>query len=227
MVPRFFLRDDDATAPSAALERLLTTVRRFNVPLLLAVIPQPAEPPLAERMRTEPLVTPCQHGYAHRRHTPEPQKAVELGGPRPVDEVLAELRAGRERMQSLFGDRLSDILVPPWNRIDPAVAARVHEGGYVAVSGFGWKAMGSGLPELNTHVDIIDWSTRAGRDVGWTDAETARRLVEARERGGAPLGILTHHLVHDDEAWQTLDALLGALQRDGVTFERADDLVGL
>ncbi len=226
LAPRLFLRDDDATRPSPALDRLIALARRHRAPVLLAIIPADATPALAERIAMEPLVTPCVHGYAHRRHTPDTEKAVELGGDRDVDEVLAELRAGRARLQELFGSRLSGILVPPWNRIAPAVAARVHEAGFRALSTHAWRPTGTRLPELNTHVDIFDWhGGRKGRPLDWTIAETRRRLGEARARGGLPVGILSHHLVHDDDAWATLDGLLSYLTEDkGLAFRNADDL---
>ncbi len=131
--PLFWLRDDDATEPGERLDRLIALVRRFDAPLLLAVIPTGATGALAERLAGEPLVMPCVHGYAHRNHMPAGQKAVELAG-RDVEAELAELKAGRRRMLDLFPGRLSDILVPPWNRIAPELAARVHECGFTALS---------------------------------------------------------------------------------------------
>lgn len=226
LTPRLWLRDDDAVAPTPALDRLLDMVKRHDAPVLLAVIPKEATEALAERLEAEPLVTPCVHGWAHARHTPADRKAVELGGDRRVDDVLDELRRGHARLRTLFARRMSGILVPPWNRMDAGVAAHVHECGFTAVSTFGWQRTGTELPELNTHVDIVDWhGSRGGREAAWAFAECTRRLVEARERGGAPVGILTHHLVHDEQAWRTLDALLAALRSRGCGLHRADQLI--
>lgn len=227
LVPRFWLRDDDATAPSQALDRLITIIRRHDVPLLLAVIPVGATKALADRLENEPLVTPCTHGYAHKRHTPETERAVELGGTREPDAVLAELGAGRQRLIELFGARLSAILVPPWNRIAPEIARRVHECGFGGLSTWSWQEAETRLPQLNTHLDIIDWHAgRKGRPLDWAAAELARRLREARERGGRPVGLLSHHLVHDAQAWATLEALIAFLARDrALRFHRADDLI--
>jgi hypothetical protein len=72
----------------------------------------------------------------------------------------------------------------------------------------------------------MDWGNHRGRDVGWVAGELHRRLVQARERGGAPLGILTHHLVHDERAWTTLETLVAWLKdRRGFSFESADALI--
>ncbi|HWK63861.1 MAG TPA: polysaccharide deacetylase family protein [Rhizobiaceae bacterium] len=224
--PRFWLRDDDATEPSASLDRLIDLVRRFDVPLLLAVIPALATNALAARLTSEPLVTPCAHGYAHRNHMPAGEKAVELAG-RDVEAGLADLKAGRRRMLDLFPARLSDILVPPWNRIAPELAARVHECGFTALSTWSWQNSGTTLPELNAQVDVMNWAGgRTGHDLEAIAAELLRRLRQARERGGAPLGILSHHLVHDEAAWSTLEALIAYLRLErGFSFYAADELV--
>ncbi|HVW55716.1 MAG TPA: polysaccharide deacetylase family protein [Rhizobiaceae bacterium] len=227
LTPRFWLRDDDAARPSAELERLIAAIREFDVPLLLAVIPMLADAELAERLRPEPLVTPCVHGYAHQRQNAGPAPAIELGGDRSPDVVLAELSAGRERLRQLFGDRLSGILVPPWNRIAPDVAARIHERGFTGLSTNSWHVNGTLLPELNTQIDIVDWANgRQGHSLEWAAGELLRRLWQARERGGAPLGILTHHLVMDDQAWRILrDLILYLKVKKGFAFEAADDLL--
>lgn len=224
--PRFWLRDDDATEPSDRLDRLIDLVRRFDVPLLLAVIPALATTALATRLTREPLVTPCAHGYGHRNHMPEGQKAVELAG-RDVDTIVAELTAGRRRLLDLFPGGLSGILVPPWNRITPDVAVRVHECGFTALSTSSWQKIATTLPELNTQIDVMNWTGgRIGHRQEAIAAELLRRLRQARERGGAPLGILSHHLVHDEAAWESLEGLIAYLRVErGLSFHTADELV--
>ncbi|SPZ36774.1 carbohydrate esterase 4 superfamily protein [Agrobacterium tumefaciens] len=62
-------------------------------------------------------------------------------------------------------------------------------------------------PCLNTHVDVIDWhGSRGGRDDGILFSETAARILRAAENGGVT-GVLTHHLVHDDNVWRFLRRL--------------------
>jgi peptidoglycan/xylan/chitin deacetylase (PgdA/CDA1 family) len=224
--PRFWLRDDDATRPTPALDRLIGLVRARDVPLLLAVIPAEATEALSERIGGELRVTPAAHGYAHRPHTPEGVPPMELGGNRPADEILDELKAGRAKLRRLFGERLSGILVPPWNRLSREVAARLHEIGFTALSTNSWHEDGSSLPQLNTQIDIIDWANgRRGHSLEWAMGEILRRLEQARERDGAPLGILSHHLVHDEQAWATLETLIRYLKERDFVFEKADALV--
>jgi peptidoglycan/xylan/chitin deacetylase (PgdA/CDA1 family) len=227
IAPRFWLRDDDAVEPTPALERLIAFARRRNVPVLLAVVPARATRALAERLAEEPLVVPCQHGIAHHNNAAQGTPSLELGGIRPTEDILADLASGRARLLDLFGDRLSGILVPPWNRMSPEIAARLDEAGFTGLSTWSWQRKGTRLPELNTQIDVMDWTGgHRGRDLAWVAGELLRRLVQARAKGGAPLGILTHHLVHDERAWATLDELVAWLRNErGFAFESADALI--
>lgn len=224
--PLVWLRDDDATRPGASLDRLLGNLRTYDVPLLLAVVPQPCEPALAERLREETLVTPAVHGFDHANHAPVGAKRSELtenDAGRSVDTVLAELEAGRRKLETLFGSRLSHILVPPWNRISPAVTQRVGESGFAAVSLFGWKDTATALPQINTHVDLIDWrGGRGGHDRATVAATLGDSLAKARRRGGKPIGVLTHHLVHDETAWSVFEAVLAYFSARGLRVVSAE-----
>ena len=85
--PVFWLRDDDAVAPGAALDRLLGLTGRFEVPVALAVIPAHAGTALAERIADERLVTVVVHGWSHENHAPPGKKKQELGLHRPAGTV--------------------------------------------------------------------------------------------------------------------------------------------
>ncbi|TCR67292.1 polysaccharide deacetylase family protein [Bosea sp. BK604] len=213
---RLWLRDDDAIAPSPQLDTLVGLSERFALPVLLAVIPLSAEPALAERLRDAPLLRPSQHGAAHHNHAPAPGKKSEFGLHRPVDDILAEVEAARRRLDALFGPALLPVFVPPWNRIDPAIAARLPALGFTGLSCFRGFTLGpEGGPALaNTDIDIMDWHRgRVGRQAAAL-AEEARTLLEQRRLSRSRddgLGLLLHHRDHDATAWTFLDGFLGAV----------------
>lgn len=207
---RLWWRDDDAVAPTAALDRLLGLAGRWQVPLALAVIPEPTGAPLAERLATDDLVTVAVHGWTHSNHAPAPEKKAELGAHRPAPAVLAELARGKGRLRDLHGKRLAPVLVPPWNRIAPDVVAGLPEIGFRAVSTYG-PPKPAPLRVINTHVDLMDWhGTHGGHPTGVLYAELSRALALP---GDGPIGILSHHLVHDEQAWFFLESLF-ALTKD-------------
>ena len=125
-----------------------------------------------------------------------------MGGDRPLDPVLADIHRGSDKLDALFGQRRTHILVPPWNRIDPALLPHLRAAGFYGLSTF--ADAHAGVPDLavlNSTLDIIDW--RNGRRCH-PEAKLVQRLSDLIDRQG-PIGILTHHLVHDDAAWQFLD----------------------
>jgi hypothetical protein len=209
----FWWRDDDATAPSGALDRLISLHQKYAAPLAVAVIPARAEAGLAERLTGLKGLSVVQHGWAHANHAPVGAAKAELGPHRPDALVLGELARGQIVLDRLFAGWLR-LLVPPHNRIAPALARALPAAGYIALSTYGpRRGAKPGLVEVNTHADIMNWVTR-----GFAGVEPALELVirhlHARRTGAAdadePTGLLTHHLAHDEAAWMFADAFLAA-----------------
>ena len=127
------------------------------------------------RLRATPLISPCQHGYSHRNHAPPQERAQELGLHRGAEAVLAELTEGRQYLRALFGAKLDDCLVPPWNRMDDRLIPHLATLGYDAVSRFGEPSISqqAGVSLINSTIDIIDW--KAGKR-GRSDADLIGKL---------------------------------------------------
>ncbi|MFN0263387.1 glycosyltransferase [Tepidamorphus sp. 3E244] len=206
---RLWLRDDDAVAPTPALDRFIETFAGMGLRTVLAVIPQYATQALAERLSREALVDVATHGLAHINHAPAGTKSSEFGASRDIDAVGDDISVGKARMADLFADPLP-LFVPPWNRMDTRFHADLKNAGYVALSTFGVKGenVGDGLIALSTHLDIMDWATRTGRSAADLDAELADWLEDRFQSGSeVPLGVLTHHLVHDETSWSVCAGL--------------------
>ena len=139
--------------------------------------------------------------------------------------VLGELGTGWLALERLFGSRALPVLVPPWNRIDPALVPALPEIGYRALSTWGPRPRREavrGLCQVNMHVDVIDWRGGGGF-IGEAAAlgalvaalQRARRAIAAGNSDGAePAGLLTHHLVMDAGAWHFVASLLARLNGD-------------
>jgi hypothetical protein len=212
-IATFWWRDDDATAPSPALDRLLALQQKYATPLAIAVIPARAQPGLAERLTGIGGVSVVQHGWAHANHAPVGASKAELGPHRSEALVLGELARGQIALDALFDDWLR-LLVPPHNRIAKTVAKALPAAGYVALSTYGpRRAAKPGLVEVNTHADIMNWVSRAFVGAG-PALDLVIRHLQARRTGTAdakePTGLLTHHLAHDAAAWSFTDAFLAA-----------------
>ncbi|KAB0677759.1 polysaccharide deacetylase family protein [Aureimonas leprariae] len=227
---RFWLRDDDATEPSAALDRLLGIAAETATPLALAVVPAVATAGLADRLAGESHITVLQHGISHANHAPPGEKKAELGDHRPVDAVLADLAHGRDRLHAF--SRVAPILAPPWNRIGVEVAKGLAGLGYRGLSLFTGRKpnpVAPGVLAVDTHLDPVDWaagSFKGEREMLRLLAERLDTLIDGRADPRRATGILTHHLVHDGETFTFLSGLLRYLaKRKDCRFLSADDLL--
>lgn len=224
---RFWWRDDDAIEPTPDLDRLLALSNQHAVPVGLAVIPRDVQPSLAERLKTAPHAWVLQHGWQHKNFQRKDlgEKAAELGARRNVDDVRAQLQQGFARLSELFGPRFIPALVPPWNRIDPAIARVLPEVGLTSLSTFTWMHPYA-LAQVQSHVDIIKWKKNQ-RFIGWKSAKDRLDLQLTRRRTNPhePLGILTHHLAHEDGCYEFLEEFLAiAAHHPGADWPALPDL---
>lgn len=205
-------RDDDAGRDDPRLARLLDLARGMAAPVALAVVPAWLEPACAARIAGCPEAAILQHGHAHENHAAAGRKKIELGGAVDRTTLSARLVEGRNTLAAVLGRRFLPVLVPPWNRIDPDLLPRLAGMGWVGLSTFGPvpAAVPQGLRQVNAHLDLIRW--REGRrplTLGEAAAELARLVRAGPDR---PVGLLSHHLCCDDEAFRTLDRLLRVVQ---------------
>lgn len=203
---RFWLRDDDAVMPGEPLDRLLALGETYAIPLTLAVIPAMTGTELRQRLSTARQVSVAVHGWSHHNHAPASEKKQELGPHRPQSELIEQLRQGFDQLSKDYGEQFLPVLVPPWNRISSELVPALDGIGFQALSTFSDQQYAS-IPMINTQVDIIDWKhTRGGRP----SQELVSEMVTQLKQPQSPVGLLTHHLVHDEQAWQFLEQLFAA-----------------
>ena len=231
----FWWRDDDATRPTAALDRLLDISRRNNVPVAIASVPKFLSADLPARLHECPTVAVLQHGFAHQNHaTGKGEGAWELGLHRGAERVLGELEDGRRIMQAAFAGKFIPVVAAPWNRIDRRLFPGLRDLGFIGASAFGERAAPprlAGFTEANAHLDLLSWKgtprfrgvAAALRDILEHVGRRRLGLADAEE----PTGILSHHLSLDEAAWRFLAELIGFLARHpGVSWRPAGEVFG-
>jgi len=198
----FWWRDDDATASTAALERLLDLSRMHVVPLALAVIPDVMEKGLVESLHD--YVTVLQHGTDHRNRAAQGEKKTEYPGAEPAAEAMRRISEGRKKLEG--APRFLPVLAPPWNRFRKDLLDKLPGLGFRGISAYGAQSRreaAPGLVQVNTHIDIIAW--RLGRRFAGEEQLIAQAMKWLPLDG--PIGWLTHHAVHDAPAWDFLERL--------------------
>jgi hypothetical protein len=215
----FWWRDDDAGRDDPRLRRLLALARARDLPLALAAVPAWLEQAAADAISAAPQTTVLQHGIAHADHARPGEKKVELGGLARIDALEPGLTAGRERLRDRFGGRFLPVLVPPWNRIADVLVPRLLRLGFAGLSRFGEPHPPPGLCEVNARVDLVLW--HEGRRPMTLEEIVAALAQSLDPPPSSPLGILSHHLVMEEDAFLALDRALAVLQ-DHPTARLAD-----
>lgn len=193
-------RDDDAIANTPELQLIIALSEQYSVPLHLAVIPEHLEVSLVDELAARHQIYALQHGLSHQNHAHPEQRKIEMGGTQSLTELQQKLSAMRQQLSEQFKDNYLDIMVPPWNRIEDPVRALLPEIGYQRLSVLGVPKPDNIIPEVNVHIDIIDWKQHSF--VGEEQVLSAL-LKNLRQRridntyNKEPTGLMTHHLQHN------------------------------
>jgi hypothetical protein len=149
--------------------------------------------------------------------------------------VIQDAEMAREVFCRHFGNS-RPIFVPPFNRISYSMTRALPSIGFVAISAvpssldtallhlksrFAWSSVLrlprlSAIPRIDVHIDLIDWTSRAALDAGAIAGALVQQLRGRRTEGArvaSPIGLLTHHLVHDGSIWRACDRLLDVLRQ--------------
>lgn len=214
---RYWWRDDDATRATPSLERLLALSHATDVPVALAVVPARAEPSLRDRIENAPGIDVLVHGLSHVNHAPNGIKKSEFGATRPLEALVADANTGLQTLSAMMRSATLPVFVPPWNRIADDLVPLLGDLGYRGISTFGPALPApAGLIRVNAHLDPIAWKAGGGLADPTAIVEQIVQAILSRLAAPAgnaePIGLLTHHLVHDEEIWRFIAALLDTLR---------------
>lgn len=232
---RFWVRDDDACEMSAPLQRLHELATRYDIIIGLAVIPAKVHPSLLKFMAHEGRrFHPMCHGWQHTNHSPGGHKPAEFGKARPISASIRDARCAFDAFREHFAGH-DAVFVPPFGQISAAMRRALPAIGFAGVStGPGWLerklshlpslairvprvkvARWSSIPRLDVHIDPIDWQTGTAHSAD-TICDAIMRSLRPRRMGllasEIPVGLVTHHLVHDDRIWGACDDALDVVR---------------
>lgn len=205
--PRLWWRDDDAGEAVPALERLLALSVGRGLPITLAVIPHkmtPALPALVVRQG----VTVAQHGTDHRDRSGG-GPSTEFPPSEPPASIATRLAEGWARLEPL-PNRIP-LFVPPWNALSDSLIAGLPLAGFRGLSATGqpWP-LREPLPRLDVMIDLLRWKPAPAFRGTRAILRRLKRALRERRRTGrwdAPIGLLTHHLDHDEATWAFIESL--------------------
>lgn len=233
LTARLWVRDDDAVEPTAQLERLESIARGAGMVVGLAVIPGNMMPSLLPYLDArQDVFFPMCHGWRHVNHGAA-DRPSEFGSGRVIAAAEQDAAAAWRSFTGHFG-AAGAVFVPPFGDVDPRVVAALPRLGFKGYSNqpdslerimqrlagkCDWLPgvrlpRNAVVPRVDVHVDLIDWS--GPRVAG--EGRLSRALIAAlrlRRKGfvsaDEPIGLLTHHLVHDEGIWTGFEQLVSQL----------------
>jgi hypothetical protein len=236
----FWVRDDDAVRTSDPLARLHDLAEKHDITIGLAVIPAGLHPSLPEYIRRDGRrFHPMCHGWRHVNHARTGRRPGEFGRDRPTSSLVDDARLAQRAFSRYFSDTEA-VFVPPFGRISRTLVTVLPEIGFSGISGAaGWlerklsrladwnihvprvaSLCRSHVPRLDVQIDPIDWRGRTAHDPA-VISQALVRCLRARRSGlldsKLPIGLVTHHLDHDESVWLACDALLQLLRRHEAT----------
>jgi peptidoglycan/xylan/chitin deacetylase (PgdA/CDA1 family) len=208
----FFFRNDDAGWEDERLFELLDVFADYDVPIDVAVIPKAISRETAaslgqRREENRKHVSFHQHGYAHVNHEQIGRKC-EFGESRSSDLQRADIAAGKALLTDLLGPITESIFTPPWNRCTTSTAACLQREGFTLLSRDS-TATQFNLPGLRELSVSIDWFGHR-KGVRLTPDEIGDSLSKAAA-SQAPVGVMLHHALIDDEERRRIVELLELL----------------
>jgi GT2 family glycosyltransferase len=239
LVARFWWRDDDAKWNNDALRRLVDLAGQRNTPIILAVSPGLIEDTFLSRVEALINLSFAAHGYQHINHSSGRQSA-EFGSNRPLDEMRLEIDLLSSKFRREFPSRALAMFVPPWHVLDPRLIPDLHRAGFKVLSmqdrqaarvlyrvaanvpsprgAIARKPSGEkleqGITRLDCSTELLKYE-RGGATANPFFFDELVGLLRLRRWGFLPafrpVGFLTHHLQHDENAWKQLSVLINTL----------------
>jgi predicted deacetylase len=206
--PVFWWRDDDARRPTPALDRLLALSARFAAPITIAAVPDGDIAALAQACRAIPDAELAIHGFRHENRAPAGRPSGEVNDQDRLADVTANLGMAMKVFRR--AGVTPRLFVPPWNNAPPTLKQALGLQG-LELSCYGEMRSAAEPHRMDAHLDIMRWKPTARFRGTVRFLLRARRLLVKRRVSGAwdqPLGLLTHHLDHDEPAWRFLEVFL-------------------
>ena len=207
-----FFRADDVAVPGMQCARMMGLFVKYGAPLSLATVPAWLTSERWQYLNSFEKSNPSrwcwhQHGWRHVNHEAEGKKQ-EFGDTRSVLEIKQDIMRGKGRLEQLMAEAFYPVFTPPWNRCSANTLQILKDLGYAAVSRSpGRKPLSPGeLPDFDINVDLHTRKERYSA-AGWNNL--MREFEQAIASGYC--GIMIHHQMMNDAAFDFLELLLKAL----------------
>lgn len=217
-----FFRDDGLGRNPKEFARLVTLFARHDQKLNASAIPtlmsdEIIHASIPYSYQAAPFLQVVTHGFRHHNYE-NVGKQTEYGPSRNLEDVKAELEAGRKILSDRF-ENYFPCFVPPWNQMEERFLPLLSECGYLMLSRDEQAKTLAPLPEFDACLDLHF------SEVKLTAKEIFRELARKNEAGQDCTGVTIHHGKMVDEDFDILDELLRELSKRSINTCFFSDLI--
>ena len=207
-----FFRDDDAGWCYDRLFKLIDCFSEYALPLDLAAIPQEFDVANAASLRcsieaSEHRIGIHQHGFRHLNHQQNGRKC-EFGQDRSLAQQKFDIWMGKSQLNDYFGDHVSKIFTPPWNRCNQDTVEALIDLEFTAISRDETAQPLKTGPLIELSVGIDWFKKKAGVRLEYNEIGSQ---IGAAIWKNNPLGLMLHHAEMDRNERSMLKELLALL----------------
>jgi hypothetical protein len=252
---RFWWRDDDAQIDNKPFKRLIQLAEVTSAPLILAVSPGIISESFVEKLNGIRNVHMAAHGFRHVNYN-KGALTAEFGNDRPLEVMIAEIEHLAKKFASMFPNRGLSMFVPPWHGLDQRLIPYLSRSGFKCLSmheSFSVRAAQiffAKIPSIKmafarpgskslkaqsmdrANIAINFLSSGARHLLKVNPLHQALGALRLRRLGliaiDRPIGLMTHHLQHDESAWEQLSQLIAVIVNHPASyFIQSEDLCPL
>jgi len=222
---RVFFRNDDGGWADERLQELASYFIQQDLPLDIAVIPDALSAASVDLINTlldsDNRIAIHQHGFSHSNHQLS-ERNCEFGSDRNYDQQYRDIAAGREKLCAAFGNQVTPVFTPPWNRCTQDTAAALQSQEFKLLSRLiGADPIGDSIAELPV---AIDWLKKR-KGVRLTTSELVDYICGLLDTDNDVIGVMLHHEHMDLDNRQLLHQFIETLRHSNkVSFHSMIEL---
>ncbi|MGG4340427.1 DUF2334 domain-containing protein [Paenibacillus lautus] len=214
---KIWFRDDDLGFYIPEVKKMVNLFDKVEVPIVYSAIPSLLVNETIDIVRSSKTAFVAQHGWNHRNNSLKAGVKTEFDDDAcELSIMINNINQGKKKLQDLFGPKYLNVFVPPWHEMSPKLEQEIYKCRFHYISSWGPNGRNdNNFYEINTQVDIIDWSISdkfAGENYALSQLVSELQEGLTKENSRLCIGILSHHRTMGTEGFEFVERLINTIK---------------